>query len=205
MIANRRTPNRRNASSGRRRASRNKDRLPGWAWLLLGVAVTLSIVIVIQTLRHHWQREVPATPARNVARRSPLSATVKPVPVPPKKRPRFLFYEMLPSHEVVIPHGEAEKAVRANKKGRPLPPALAAPGAYVVQVGAFRHRSEADRAQARIALLGVEAHTEQVTLNAHDIWYRVRIGPESSLSLAQTIVDRLRAHGVKAILIKEKG
>lgn len=173
--------------------------------MLLGVAVTLSIVIVIQTLRHHWRHEVPATSVRNTAKQGLLTTEAKPVPVPPKKRPRFYFYEMLPSHEVVIPHNEAEKAVRANKKGRPLPPMLAAPGAYVVQIGAFRHRAEADRARARIALLGVEAHTEQVTLNAHDIWYRVRIGPESSLSLAQTIVDRLRAHGVKAILIKEKG
>lgn len=204
-MANRRAPPRRNATRGRRRTSGNGDRLPGWAWLLLGVAVTLSIVIVAQTLRHHWHRRVSTAPARALARQHSVPANIKPVPVPPKKAPHFFFYEMLPSHEVVIPHGEAEEAVRANKKGRPLPPALAAPGAYVVQVGAFRHRAEAARAQAHIALLGVEAHTEQVTLSAHDIWYRVRIGPESSLTLAQTIVDRLRAHGIKALLIKEKG
>lgn len=161
--------------------------------------------MVAQTLRHHLRQQAPSAVARNVARQIPVPARVKPVPVPPKKPPHFYFYEMLPSHEVVIPHREAESAVRANKKGRPLPPALAAPGAYVVQVGAFRHRAEAARARAHIALLGVEAHTEQVTLNARDIWYRVRIGPESSLTLAQTIVDRLRAHGIKAILIKEKG
>lgn len=203
-MSNRRPANRRNATQGRRRVTDSRDRLPGWAWLLLGAAVTLSVVMVAQTLRHHLHQRPPTAVARNMARQSAVPTEVKPVPVPPKKPPHFYFYEMLPSHEVVIPHGEAEDAVRANKKGRPLPPALAAPGAYVVQVGAFRHRAEAARARAHIALLGVEAHTEQVTLNAHDIWYRVRIGPESSLTLAQTIVDRLRAHGIRAILIKEK-
>lgn len=178
--------------------------MPGWIWLLLGAALTLALVTVVHLSRHRGLTlavDHAATPTPPPAHET---ATPKPVPLPPKQPPRFSFYEMLPSHEEVIPHAEAEKAVKADQGGKPLPAELAAPGAYVVQVGAYRKREEAERARANIALLGVEAHTEQVTLDAGDIWFRVRIGPEPTLAQAQAIVDRLRGNGIKAILIKQK-
>lgn len=181
--------------------------MPGWVWLLVGAAVTLFGVVVWHLAQpRHDTPQFGASKSRPapVAAPPPKPATPKPVPVPPKQPSRFSFYQMLPSREVVIPSAEAEKAVKANQGGKPLPAELAAPGAYIVQVGAYRSRDEAERARANVALLGVEAHTEQVTLDAGDIWYRVRIGPESSLDKAQAIVDRLHANGSKAILIKQK-
>lgn len=206
MAGRRQPPARRARRSASASARVNgRDRLPGWAWLLLGAAVTLSIVTVVHLLRPRHPAPSPKPKAVAEVNKSGARTATKPVPVPPKQPPRFYFYEMLPSHETVIPRREAEKAVRAKRGGKPLPAELSAPGAYVVQVGAFRSRGEAERARAHIALLGVEAHTEQVTLSAGDIWYRVRIGPESSLAGAQTILDRLRRNGIKAILIKQKG
>lgn len=203
-MAARRQPPARRARRGAGTRANSRDRLPGWIWLLLGAAITLSVVTVVHLMRP--RRPAPSPKSKAVAEANrPVAGPTKPVPVPPKQPPRFYFYEMLPSHETVIPRREAEKAVRANRGGKPLPAVLSAPGAYVVQVGAFRSRSEAERARAHIALLGVEAHTEQVTLSAGDIWYRVRIGPESNLAEAQTILDRLRGNGIKAILIKQKG
>lgn len=176
--------------------------MPGWVWLLAGAATTLFVVVIVYLARPRHATTSP--PVATQAPTTPVHAPVKPVPLPPRQTSRFSFYKLLPSHEVVIPSSEAEQAVKANQGGKALPANLATPGAYVVQIGAYRTRAQAERARASAALLGVEAHTEQVTLSAGDIWYRVRIGPEANLNKAQTIVDRLHANGAKAILIKQK-
>lgn len=184
----------------RRGNDSRRSGLPGWVWASAGIAVG-ALAMTVFFLGH---RQTPA-PTRPAAPAAARPTAVKPVPVPPKQPPRFTFYHTLPSSEVVIPPAEAKRAERAAAEHRAPPAELAAPGSYVVQVGAYRSREEAERARANVALLGVESHTEQVTLSADDIWYRVRIGPEPSLAAAQAVLDRLQANGIKAILIKQKG
>lgn len=178
--------------------------MPGWVWLLAGAAITLFIVIIVHLARPRRTMSRPHQAVTKPAPAASVHAPVKAVPLPPKQAARFSFYKLLPSHEVVIPSEEAAQAVKATQGGKPLPANLAAPGAYVVQIGAYRTRAQAERARASVALLGVEAHTEQVTLSAGDIWYRVRVGPEASLDKAQATVNLLHANGAKAILIKQK-
>lgn len=202
-------PRRNNSASPRKGGANGARRngnmpIPGWVWLLAGAAITLFIVVVVHLTQ---PRHAKSTAPEAVARPAPAAAVhapVKPVPLPPKQAARFSFYKLLPSHEVVIPSDEAEQAVKAKQGGKPLPANLAAPGAYVVQIGAYRTRAQAEQSRAKVALLGVEAHTEQVTLSAGDIWYRVRVGPEASLGKAQAIVNLLHTNGAKAILIKQK-
>lgn len=181
------------------RSPRAVNGVPGWVWAVGGIALGAFAMTVYflgrGTLR---PKAAPAPPA---VRRAP----VKPVPVPPRQPSRFTFYQTLPNAEVVITPEEAKRAEAAAAAHRPPPADVAAPGVYVVQIGAYRSRAEAERERARIALLGVESHTEQVTLSSNDIWYRVRVGPERTLGQAQRIVDRLHANGVKALLIKQKG
>jgi cell division protein FtsN len=101
----------------------------------------------------------------------------------------------------VIPREDANAAIKA---GKPTTPDIAEPGQYLIQVGAYKTRDEADRARAGLALLGVEARIEQITIDQSDTWFRVRIGPENSLAKAQEIVERLDGNGFKAMLIKIK-
>lgn len=178
--------------------------MPGWVWLLVGAAITLFIVVIVHLAHPRRTTNTPRQAASKPVPAASVHAPVKPVPLPPKQAARFSFYKLLPSHEVVIPSAEAAQAVKATQKGKPLPANLAAPGAYVVQIGAYRTRAQAEHARASVALLGVEAHTEQVTLSAGDIWYRVRVGPEASLDKAQAIVNLLHANGAQALLIKQK-
>ncbi|MBV8062422.1 MAG: SPOR domain-containing protein, partial [Nevskia sp.] len=103
----------------------------------------------------------------------------KAIPLPPKQPSKYAFYEMLPSYEVVIPR---EDAAASTKAGKPTTPDIAEPGQYLIQVGAYKTREEAERSRASLALLGVESKIEQVTIDQSESWFRVRIGPQPSLA-----------------------
>ena len=125
----------------------------------------------------------------------------KAIPLPPKQPSKYAFYEMLPSYEVVIPR---EDAAASAKAGKPTTQDIAEPGQYLIQVGAYKTREEADRSRANLALLGVESKIEQVTIDQTESWFRVRIGPQSSLQQAQDILQRLDDNGIKGMLVKVK-
>ncbi|MDB5985712.1 MAG: hypothetical protein JWR16_765 [Nevskia sp.] len=183
--------------------------LPGWAGIVVGLAIGLVVAAIV------WiERPAPATQLGKGAAATTTSTgsatagkddSKKPIALPPKQPSRFAFYEMLPSYEVVIPR---EDAAAAAKTGKPANPALAAtiaaPGQYLIQVGAYKTRDEAEKGRANLALLGVESKIEQVTIDQSATWYRVRIGPENDLAKAQEILQRLESNDIKGMLIKVK-
>ena len=177
-------------------SSRPARSVPGWVWLLAGLAIGLSIAFFASTK----DRAKPAPPVSNAA-----------PPVPPKQdhasssttsgdkksaKPRFDFYTILPEMEVIVPDSR-------NKAG----PATAAdkPGAYFLQVGSFRSFSEADNLKAQLALLGVESKIDAVNVNNSDTWHRVRIGPYQDLRELNKIRTRLLNNNMSAILLRVKG
>lgn len=183
-------------SAATRRGQPARRGMPGWLWGLLGLSVGLGAAAWVWIDR-------PAKPlpvAAGGAQPAP-SAPPKAIPLPPKQPSRFAFYEMLPSYEVVIPREDAAASARS---GKPATPEIAAPGQYLIQVGSFKTRDEAERNRASLALLGVESRVEQVTIDQSESWFRVRIGPESTLPKAQEIMQRLDENGIKGMLIKVK-
>ena len=201
--------------------------IPGWVWLIMGLAIGLAVAAVIYIGRPSNKvtlgsgpvpaAAVDAKAAAAAGKDDGSAARKAAVPLPPKQPSRFAFYEMLPSYEVVIPR-ESSKAVAAAQQPKPTaaataaaaeqPPdvkqALAEPGQYLIQVGAYRSREEADKNRASLALIGVESRIEQVTIDQKDTWYRVRIGPQATLAKAQEILDRLEANDIKGLLVKVK-
>ncbi len=103
---------------------------------------------------------------------------------------------MLPGYEVVIP-GPAK-----SDSGKSAAPAIAKPGEYVIQVGSFRSRNEAESQKAKLALLGIESRVEQVTIDNKDTWFRVRIGPEHDQAKVQSLVARLQENSIQSYLMK---
>jgi cell division protein FtsN len=186
-----------------------------WVGLFVGLSIGLVVAAFVYISTRptlHGPAGVAAAggatnpEAAGAANPAPASKAevARPIAPPPKQPSRFAFYELLPSYEVVIPREDAQAA----KAGKPTTPALkdvlAAPGQYLIQVGAYKTREEADRGRASLALLGVESRIEQVTIDQTETWYRVRIGPEDSLSKAQEIVERLENNGIKTMLVKVK-
>ena len=165
--------------------------MPGWIWGLAGLCGGLAVAAYVYISRP-VERAPADAPAAAVPGAKP--AGNRAIPLPPKQPARFSFYEILPSYEVVIPRDSADP--KSSKR-----PALAEPGSYVVQVGSFHERRQAEEQKAQLALLGVESRLEKVTIDNDQVWYRVRIGPEKDLARVHSIMTRLSENRVDSFLV----
>jgi len=165
--------------------------LPGWVWLLAGVALGFAGAAIYYISR-------PAQVDEAVAKITDGKDNLKrKITIPPKEQSRFLFYELLPGYEVPIP----KDILKA--KPTPAPDAAApalSPGRYLIQVGSFKERAEAEQQKANLALLGIESRIEKVTLDNAQTWHRVNIGPEKDPRRVETILARLEENEIKALI-----
>lgn len=107
------------------------------------------------------------------------------------------FFTVLPEIEFVVPEGEIRQ--RAREDG-----AATASGdqRYRLQAGSFRSATDADAMKARLALLGMTARIETVTVNGQT-WHRVRLGPYTSARAADAAQRQLRESGFESIVLSE--
>jgi cell division protein FtsN len=164
--------------------------LPGWLWLLVGVAIGFVVAAGYYVTRPTADPATAAAPGGERARDNGR----KKITIPPKEPSRFAFYELLPNYEVVIP----KESLRPEAKA---PAAQGSPGRYLIQVGSFKDRREAEQQRSMLALLGVESRVEQVTIDNNQTWYRVRIGPEKDQRRVETILARLEENEIKALVM----
>lgn len=108
---------------------------------------------------------------------------------------RFDFYEILPQFEVVVPQADS----RTPPKVRPRP--VEEPGSYLLQAGSFKAAADAERLRANLALLGLESHIQQVTID-DNVFNRVRIGPIEDLARVNQTMRQLRDSGIEPQLIR---
>ncbi|HET7777676.1 MAG TPA: SPOR domain-containing protein, partial [Rudaea sp.] len=142
-------------------------------------------------------------------------------PAPPKKT--YDFYSVLPEMEVVIPDAELSAKARAEQQrqqqqaaqaqaGTPAnaapattatpTPAADAGGRYVLMAGSYAEARAADEAKAKLALLGIVAKVQSITINGKT-WNRVIVGPYSNASETEAAKATLAENGVKAIPMKQ--
>lgn len=184
-------------SSGGGRQTRSGSAMPGWVWLLAGVAIGFVCAAGYYISR-------PAQDAQSTAEApdgNSKTAGKKKIAIPPKEPSRFAFYELLPNYEVVIPR----ESLRAEAKS--AEPAAGAPAGasgerFLIQVGSFKARSEAEQQKANLALLGIESQVEQVTIDNKQTWYRVRAGPEKTPERVQNILALLEENDIKALVMR---
>jgi cell division protein FtsN len=63
---------------------------------------------------------------------------------------------------------------------------------YVLQAGSYRKQADADRIQAQLKKVGIDANVQRVAVD-EDVWHRVRIGPITDLAELNRLRGRLRA------------
>jgi len=184
--------------SGGRRPNRGRGGggggTPGWVGMMLGLAIGLAVAAFVY-IKRPAQPLLGAQPATGETA-EPARKPGKPremVKLPPREKPRFTFYELLPSEEVVVPRGEDKTAAKP-----------AAGASYIIQVASFRSKEEADQQKASIALLGIESRIESVTIDGSDTFYRVRVGPLKDFGKVQIITSRLEDNGIQALVVKVK-
>lgn len=182
------------ARSRRGRRDRS-DELPGWVWMLFGLAIGLTPAILIYVNAQPGE----ATPAPAV-REAPAAVddngeTATPAPVEEPAETRFDFYSMLPSFEVVIPEQEPDVSTDTE------PQAIVEPGLYVLQAGSFTNYADADRRRAELALQGIESRIQRVSID-DKTYHRVRIGPIDNLDELNLLRARLREARIDVLRIR---
>ncbi|WP_414674636.1 SPOR domain-containing protein [Marinobacter sp.] len=108
-----------------------------------------------------------------------------------EKKPEFRFYDMLPESEVVPPKVEeyAPGPVKQDFN-------------YVIQSGSFRSKEDAERQRAQIAFQGLRASVQRIDLDNGSIWFRVNVGPFTSRSQMNSVVDKLVSINIQPLVRK---
>ena len=174
--------------------------LPGWVWLLTGLTMGLTVALLVYV---NQPRVTPseARPASNVSP-DPAPSAKEGKTAPKDADRRFDFYTLLPELEVVVPENQARPAAE-NRARELVPVQTAAQGPYMLQAGSFQRFEEADSLKATLALLGVEANIQTVTVD-RNTWHRVRVGPYDNLAKLNRIRDRLARNQIDTMTLQER-
>jgi len=164
---------------------KQKKSLPGYMWLLSGLAIGLFVAFIIyldkqpendkdfgtavQQELEKLKKQANKAPAEN-------SKADKKPENKEKKEQKFNFYTILPELEVLIPESETRPPETKNKTTADNSKTGTQNKQYVLQVGSFQNLDDAEKLKANLAFLGLEANIQHVTVNKQ-AWHRVRTGP----------------------------
>jgi cell division protein FtsN len=161
------------------------------AGALVGIVLASSAAIYYMTNKRDATHEKVESPHPDPHRAAPVD---------PDSRvaagEKYDFYEMLPNFEVVVP--ERDKEV---KRDLPATAKVERQGIYVLQAVSYRNEADADRVRAQLALQGIEAKVQRVSVDT-DVWHRVRIGPITNLDELNKKRKQLQAADVDALVIR---
>jgi len=161
---------------------------------MLGMGTAVGIAIYV------FKVPVPFLhKAKQAEKPMPIAPALTESPKPDKPgdaKPRFDFYRILPGQEETITEQQLKKAEQAAKTGTP------SKSAYFLQAGAFQNPADADNLKAKLALLGLEASVEPTELPDKGVWYRVRLGPYTSVETINRVRAQLVQDGVETSLVK---
>ena len=186
--------------------------LPGWAWLLTGLAIGLIVAFMVylhgqKLLKESRQNSLNIAVETDSRQHKTNQAQI---PATPSQR-SFDFYTLLPELEVPLPqetqHQEhtppQPKQPPSGESPKPTPKNQSTTDSYFLQAGSFQRLKEADSLKARLALLGVESNIESVRVNT-ETWHRVRIGPYKNRSQINQIRVTLQRNKVDTLLLMAK-
>jgi len=193
-----------------RATTKNKKSLPGYAWLLSGLAIGLFVAFIVyldkqpetdKNFGDAVQHELTKLKQQSKKDSKQAAAQTKQKSTE-KKEPKFNFYTILPELEVLIPENETRPpevkntAISNNKTS-------GIKKQYVLQVGSFQSLSDAEKLKANLAFLGLEANIQHVTVN-QQAWHRVRTGPYQNKQQLYKNQKLLKKNNIPAISMELK-
>lgn len=165
----------------------------GWIGFGVGLAVGLGVAFGVHLHYRHQialrAEPVPA-PAQAPASAAATDDAILAAPEAAPSAPDFEFYDLLPKQEV-----DVSDAKGASSPATPRPPLPT--GDAVLQAGAFKQATEAEKLVARLALHGISARIQRTSLD-DETWYRVRIGPIATVEELREVQAKLREAEVTA-------
>jgi cell division protein FtsN len=186
----------------------DKKRLPGYVWLLSGLAIGLFVAFLVyldkQPATEVSFGEAVKTELEKIRQHSQQARTTQPAQEAKsgtsREEPRFNFYTILPELEVMIPEDEIRPPPSAPASGTSNPQGK--DKRYILQAGSFQNPHDAEKLKASLALLGLEANINKVSINNRD-WHRVRIGPLDKHDLYRDL-NLLQQNDVNAMAMELK-
>ena len=192
---------------------KQKKSLPGYMWLLSGLAIGLFVAFIVY-LDKQPENDKDFGSAVQLELEKLKQQSKKKEPVDKKvssaakdkekKEQKFNFYTILPELEVLIPESETrppdvkKKTVSNNTKSTNSPSKQ-----YVLQVGSFQNLNDAEKLKANLAFLGLEANIQHVTVN-RQAWHRVRTGPYQNKQQLYKNQKLLKKNDINAISMELK-
>jgi cell division protein FtsN len=214
-------------TAGSPRAPQKKSRggtlLGIFVGLVVGVLIAFGVVWYLNKSPLPFQnkyegapkaeKDKPAAPGNGVA------SAPTPAPLPGKpgdkaaERPRFDFYNILegkqPPAPAAPPPAAAAPAAATPAPGTPTPaPVVDAKPVpvevFFLQVGSFQKAADADNLKAKLALTGLEASVQEVSIPDKGTMHRVRVGPFRDPDEMNRARALLAQSGVQGSVIKQK-
>lgn len=182
----------------RRKSKKKSKSSRGWLWFVAGLLVGVAGMLfaefqeyfsaegVVEAVREATRSDAPKTSAKSTSK----------APEKKTKRPRFEFYTMLPEMEVAVPEHELTRASTSTTR-QPEDDVT-----YVLQAGSFRKFAQADRLKAELALMGMPAEIQTVSIEGGGKWHRVRVGPFTNLQALNEARSDLQSNGLKVMVLK---
>lgn len=171
----------------------------GWVLLFLGIGIGVASAMLWQMLAHRADGRSGLANLFSSLRKPATSAKKAPeTPPPSPPKPKFDFYTILPETETVLP---PERRAAKSKTAKAKPEEGVS---YILQAGSFASFEEADQLKARLALSGMVAQIQKVTVEGKGEYHRVRLGPYEHIDQLDTADQQLQKMGIKAIRLKVK-
>lgn len=179
-----------------RRSSGSKKKSRWFLWLLLGLLLGAGVMYVAQ---HYAFKDGKAFSgfANLFNKKKPEKTEDKPAETEKPAKPKLDFYTILPG-ESILPDPKRDE--KKTAKAEPVEKGVS----YLLQAAAYASPEEADRLKAKLALNGLEANIEKVTVGDKGTHYRVRLGPYSKIEDLDAANGKLSQLGIKALRIKAK-
>jgi cell division protein FtsN len=176
--------------------------------LVVGVLIAFGVVWYLNKSPLPFLNKYEGAPKAEKDKPTTAGANAQaPAPLPGKPGDkatdrRFEFYGLL--------EGKPQSAQGAAS---PTPAAPAAPAVeakpapveiFFLQVGAFQKAADADNLKAKLALTGLEASVQEVSIPEKGTMHRVRVGPFRSPEEMNKARALLSQNGVQGAVIKQK-
>lgn len=170
--------------------------------MVIGVAMAAGLVWYIMKspspfVQKEWAVAKPPLAADKPAAAPPAAtpgAQPDAAPGVVDNKPRFEFYKVLTDKQEAAdtPAKPADKP--APKESKPH----AADVPAFLQAGSFTNVDDAEKLKAKLALLGIEAGIQTVTIPDKGVWHRVRLGPYKNADEMNRMRNMLKQNGVEA-------
>ena len=188
-----------------RATRKQKNSLPGYVWLLSGLAIGLFIAFIVYLDKQPENTKDFGSAVQQelekLKKQTKKDGTTK-TKTSEKKEQKFNFYTILPELEVLIPESET-RPPDSTSETTDKTITNATKKQYVLQVGSFQNINDAEKLKANLAFLGLEANIQHVTVN-RQAWHRVRTGPYLNKQLLYKNQKLLKQNNIPAISMELK-